>query len=52
MLEEAGFEVDYVEIADAANLSVVNDWDGKERPVALIAASLNEIRLIDNMILK
>lgn len=52
LLEEAGFRVDYVEIADATNLSLVNDWDGKQRPVALIAAFLNEIRLIDNMLLK
>jgi pantoate--beta-alanine ligase len=51
MLEEAGFKVDYVEISDAGNLSTVNDWDGKQKIVALVAAFINEVRLIDNMLL-
>ena len=51
MLEEAGFRIDYVEITDAKNLSVVNNWDGKEKIVAVVAAFLNEVRLIDNMLL-
>jgi pantoate--beta-alanine ligase len=50
-LEDAGFKTDYVEIADAVNLSTVTDWDGKQKLVALIAAFINEVRLIDNMIL-
>jgi pantoate--beta-alanine ligase len=50
MLEEAGFRVDYVEVAEAGTLAPVT---GKETGavVALIAAFLGEIRLIDNMIL-
>jgi pantoate--beta-alanine ligase len=51
MLEKAGFKVDYVEIADAHDLSPVNTLDGKQKPVALIAASMNEARLIDNMVI-
>jgi pantoate--beta-alanine ligase len=51
MLEEAGFKTDYVEIADASTLSPVNNWDSKQKVVALIAAVINEIRLIDNMVL-
>ena len=51
MLEDAGFKVDYVEIADTNNLSPVNYWDGKQKLVALIAASVNEVRLIDNMVI-
>lgn len=51
MLEKAGFKVDYVEIADAGDLSPVHDWNGKQKWVALIAASLNEVRLIDNMVI-
>lgn len=51
MLEEAGFRIDYVEIADATTLSVVNEWDGKQKLVALVAAFVNEVRLIDNMLL-
>ena len=51
MLEEAGFRIDYVEIADATTLSVVNEWDGKQKLVAIVAAFVNEVRLIDNMLL-
>ena len=49
MLEEAGFQIDYIEIADASNLSPVHEWDGKEKIIAVVAAFLNEVRLIDNM---
>jgi pantoate--beta-alanine ligase len=52
MLEEAGFRIDYVEVADAKTLMSAED-DGssiEEDRVALIAAFLGEIRLIDNMI--
>jgi pantoate--beta-alanine ligase len=47
-LESAGFSVDYVEIADAENLLPVTSADNKQ-VVALVAAFLGEIRLIDNM---
>ncbi len=46
-----GFKVDYVEIAEAENLELISEWDGKSSIVILIAAFLNEVRLIDNMIL-
>jgi pantoate--beta-alanine ligase len=48
-LEEQGFIVDYVEIADANTLETVNGHS--EKLVALIAATINNIRLIDNMVL-
>jgi pantoate--beta-alanine ligase len=54
MLENAGFRVDYVEIADATNLTLVNDTaaiDRKQKLVALVAAFMNEVRLIDNMVI-
>jgi pantoate--beta-alanine ligase len=51
MLEEAGFKIDYVEIVDANNLSPVYDWDSKQKIVVLIAAVINEVRLIDNMVI-
>jgi len=51
MLEKAGFKVDYVEIADAHDLSPVNNWDRNQKWVALIAATMNEVRLIDNMVI-
>jgi pantoate--beta-alanine ligase len=49
-LTEKGFKVDYVEIADANNLTIINNWDGKTKLVALVAAYINEVRLIDNML--
>jgi pantoate--beta-alanine ligase len=51
MLEEKGFKVDYVEIADAETLALIKDWDGRQKAVALIAAFQHEVRLIDNMLL-
>jgi len=50
-LAEDGFRVDYVEIADAGTLQLAEQWDGKTALVALVAAFLNEVRLIDNMII-
>lgn len=50
-LTKKGFIVDYVEIADASNLSIINNWDGKTQAVVLVAALLNNVRLIDNMVL-
>ena len=50
-LSAEGFVVDYVEIADADTLQLVENWNGNTKLVALAAAFLNEVRLIDNMIL-
>jgi pantoate--beta-alanine ligase len=50
MLEAEGFRIDYLEIADAKDLSPVTNWDGQQPLVLLAAAFLNEIRLIDNML--
>lgn len=49
-LEKAGFTVDYVETANADNLELVENWDGKTPLVALVAAFIGGVRLIDNMI--
>ncbi len=51
MLEEAGFKVDYVEIAHTRNLTPARVWDNKQEYVALVAAFMNEVRLIDNMVI-
>ncbi|MBS1566704.1 MAG: pantoate--beta-alanine ligase, partial [Bacteroidetes bacterium] len=48
-LTERGFKVDYIEIADADTLELLNEWDGKRNVLALAAAFLGEVRLIDNM---
>jgi pantoate--beta-alanine ligase len=50
-LEAAGFTPDYVALADAADLSPVTGWDGRQQLVALVAAYLDGIRLIDNLVL-
>lgn len=50
-LNSAGFRVEYVEIADADNLRPVNEWNGTTPLVALVAAFLGDVRLIDNMLL-
>jgi pantoate--beta-alanine ligase len=46
-----GFAVDYIAITDANNLVLLNNWDGETKIVALVAAYLNDVRLIDNMLL-
>lgn len=51
ILEQHDFKVDYVEIADAVTLELVNTWDGKQKLVALAAAFQHEVRLIDNIVL-
>ena len=51
MLLQKGFQTDYVEIANADTLELIEDWDGKEKIVALAAAFLNNVRLIDNMVI-
>jgi pantoate--beta-alanine ligase len=50
-LSSAGFKIDYVEIADAATLQPIDNWNGQTTLVTLCAAFLNEVRLIDNMLL-
>ncbi|MBI5370543.1 MAG: pantoate--beta-alanine ligase [Sphingobacteriales bacterium] len=48
-LASKGFRVDYLEIADAGRLDPCPSWDGKQKLVALAAAFLGEVRLIDNL---
>jgi pantoate--beta-alanine ligase len=49
LLEQQGFRIDYVSIADANSLALTDSWDGSQSLVALVAAFLGEVRLIDNM---
>jgi pantoate--beta-alanine ligase len=49
MIEENGLKVDYFEITDTKDLSLVNEWYAKKKLIALAAATINEVRLIDNM---
>jgi pantoate--beta-alanine ligase len=50
-LRNGDFRVEYVEIADASTLHPLDGWDGKKSLVALVAAFLGDVRLIDNMLL-
>lgn len=46
-----GFKTDYIEIADARTLEPVKNWDGSQKLIAVVAAALNDVRLIDNLLL-
>lgn len=49
-IKAAGFEqIDYVSIASAQDLTEVTDWDGHSQLVALAAAFISGVRLIDNL---
>lgn len=50
-LEQMGFRVDYVEIADAGTLEPISNWNGQQKLAALIAAFNGEVRLIDNLLI-
>ena len=49
-LNAGGFKTDYVEIANANSLKIVDEWNGQSALVILIAAFIDDIRLIDNML--
>lgn len=49
LLEQHGFRIDYVTVADSTTLDEVQEWDGRQSLTALIAAYIHEVRLIDNM---
>lgn len=48
-LEALGFKIDYLEIATTANLEIVEDLTSTKNLIILIAAFLNNVRLIDNL---
>ena len=51
-LMNAGFQkIDYIEICDAKTLMPVKEYDGKTKLVALAAAFIEDVRLIDNLLL-
>jgi pantoate--beta-alanine ligase len=51
ILSAADFKVDYIEIAEAATLRLIDQWDGTTPLVALAAAFIGDVRLIDNLLL-
>jgi pantoate--beta-alanine ligase len=48
-LESIGFKVDYLELANVNNLEIVQEFSKTEKYIILIAAFLNAVRLIDNL---
>jgi pantoate--beta-alanine ligase len=50
-LTAENFRVDYVEIAEAATLKLIDEWDGNIPLVTLAAAFTGDVRLIDNLLL-
>ncbi len=51
LLSAKGFEPEYVSLADADTLELLQGFDNNRKMVALIAAKLGTVRLIDNMVL-
>lgn len=51
-LENDGFKIEYLEMAETKDLQIINEFKNKEDLVILIAAFLNGIRLIDNILVK
>lgn len=51
LLQHKGFEVEYIALADAETLTLLDYYDPSRKMVALIAARLGGIRLIDNLVL-
>ena len=47
-----GVEPDYFAIADPRSLRPLSDWNGVDEAVALVAAQVGPVRLIDNRTLR
>jgi pantoate--beta-alanine ligase len=52
LLQAKGFAVEYVALANAQTLQLMDDYHADTPMVALIAAKIGEIRLIDNILLQ
>ncbi len=50
-LQKKGFKTDYVEIVNRETLKPINEWDARTNILGVVAASIDEVRLIDNMML-
>ncbi|HQW46642.1 MAG TPA: pantoate--beta-alanine ligase, partial [Chitinophagaceae bacterium] len=48
-LSTLGFTTEYIALADANNLTIMDTFDIDKKMVVLIAAVLEGVRLIDNM---
>jgi pantoate--beta-alanine ligase len=50
-LENKSFKVEYLELARTNNLELVSDSKNKQELIILVAAFLNDVRLIDNLLI-
>ena len=51
LMQQKGFNTEYIALANANNLSLMEDYDSGIPMVALIAAKIGDVRLIDNLLL-
>jgi len=51
-LTVSGIRVEYLELANAYNLELTGVFDAEKDQVLLVAAYVNEIRLIDNLLVR
>jgi pantoate--beta-alanine ligase len=51
-LQSKGFKVEYLEMAERSTLEIVNKSGNADELVILTAAFLNDVRLIDNLLIK
>jgi pantoate--beta-alanine ligase len=51
LLQSKGLVPEYVALADASDLTLLDNYDSTRPMVALIAAKMGDVRLIDNMII-
>ena len=51
-LEKKGFRIDYLEMANADDLELLENINGNYNAILLIAAFLNDVRFIDNLMVK
>ncbi len=51
MLSNKHIETDYLDVVRAENLEVPDNWDGSTPLIAIVAAWIGGVRLIDNLIL-
>lgn len=52
LLADKGFVPEYIALADAATLQLLDNYSATTQMVALIAAKLGNVRLIDNMLVE
>jgi pantoate--beta-alanine ligase len=51
-LEKNGFKLEYLELARRCNLESVSEFSQEEELILLVAAFLNDVRLIDNLLIQ